>query len=200
MKNLGTMIVAVAVSFFAPYIVAQDSGFVTEKGAIIDGLLSEPADNTLDKSLNLEDGAEPKTIRVEQISDDGGTVGSRGFGIVRTDRPRVDMQIQFDFDSYRIRSESYRVLDNLADALEDDRLSDYQVAVNGHTDSSGSRDYNLTLSYNRARAVKDYLVDHRGVSPSRLKVRGYGEELPRVSNSSEHNRQLNRRVEIERLR
>ena len=70
------------------------------------------------------------------------------------------------------------------------------MIINGHTDSDGKDKYNLRLSLNRAGAVKKYLMDHYNVSRDRLKVMGYGECMPLKPNTSEKNKQLNRRVEI----
>jgi OOP family OmpA-OmpF porin len=70
------------------------------------------------------------------------------------------------------------------------------VILRGHTDSDGDIAYNMDLSLKRAFAVKDYLTANFHISPSLLKVEGCGEGLPLVPNTSERNKQVNRRVEI----
>ena len=99
-------------------------------------------------------------------------------------------------NSYAIRPDSFSVLNELAKALNDPRLKDKAVFLNGHTDSDGAEDYNLRLSMNRALAVKHYLIVSRSVAPNRLIVYGYGENMPLKPNTSSVNKQLNRRVEI----
>lgn len=77
-------------------------------------------------------------------------------------------------------------------------LNDYpqtNVTVAGYTDSTGTAAHNLKLSEERARAVKNALVD-RGVLASRITTTGYGEKKPIADNSTPEGRQLNRRVEI----
>ncbi len=77
-------------------------------------------------------------------------------------------------------------------------LNDYpqtNVTVAGYTDSTGTAAHNLKLSEERARAVKNALVD-RGVLASRITTIGYGEKKPIADNSTPEGRQLNRRVEI----
>jgi len=69
------------------------------------------------------------------------------------------------------------------------------VRVEGHTDSTGSDDYNMDLSNRRAAAVRNLLTS-RGVDDSRIDVVGYGESMPVATNDTEAGRQKNRRVEI----
>ena len=108
----------------------------------------------------------------------------------------INLKIEFDVDSYAIRSDSFSLLNELAKALNDPRLKDKAVFLNGHTDSDGAGEYNLRLSMNRALAVKHYLIVSRSVDPNRLIVYGYGENMPLKPNTSSVNKQLNRRVEI----
>ncbi|MBC8175788.1 MAG: OmpA family protein [Deltaproteobacteria bacterium] len=108
----------------------------------------------------------------------------------------INLKIEFDVDSYAIRPDSFSLLTELAKALNDPRLKEKAVFLNGHTDSDGAEDYNLRLSMNRALAVKHYLIVSRSVDPNRLIVYGYGENMPLKTNTSSANKQLNRRVEI----
>jgi outer membrane protein OmpA-like peptidoglycan-associated protein len=86
-----------------------------------------------------------------------------------------------------------RTLDQLATALKD--APDRPIQVEGFTDSVGSEDFNQALSERRAEAVREALLA-RGVDPSRIAVRGFGESYPVASNDNSAGRQLNRRVEI----
>lgn len=98
----------------------------------------------------------------------------------------------FDYDSFVIKKESYSELDRLVEYL---KKYDIKVQIIGHTDSIGSKDYNLQLSENRAKAVVSYLIK-KGIDPSRLQAIGKGDSEPIMDNSLKHNRSLNRRVEI----
>jgi outer membrane protein OmpA-like peptidoglycan-associated protein len=86
-----------------------------------------------------------------------------------------------------------RTLDQLAAALKD--APDRSIEVEGFTDSVGSEEFNQALSERRAQAVSEALLA-RGVDPSRVGVRGFGESYPVASNDNSAGRQLNRRVEI----
>ena len=86
-----------------------------------------------------------------------------------------------------------RNVEKLADFLN--QYQSYKVLIEGHTDSTGSHNYNQELSDRRAYSVRMALVD-RNVGSDRIKTRGYAEEYPVADNDTAANRQLNRRVEI----
>jgi len=109
----------------------------------------------------------------------------------------VNLKIEFDLNSARIRNGSFKLLDELGKALRSEELKGRAITIKGHTDSDGSEAYNLTLSVNRAQSVKEYLVQNAGITADRMEVVGYGEVLPLVPNTSAANKQLNRRVEVE---
>lgn len=111
--------------------------------------------------------------------------------------PRVNLKIEFDFNSHKIRPESYSLLREVGNALETENISRKNVVINGHTDSDGTRQYNLGLSLNRALAVKQYLTANFNIKPGNLTILGYGEAMPLVSNTTAANKQINRRVEIQ---
>jgi outer membrane protein OmpA-like peptidoglycan-associated protein len=69
------------------------------------------------------------------------------------------------------------------------------IAIEGHTDSIGSDDYNQQLSERRAQAVRDYFVQ-QGINSSAVEARGYGKTEPIASNDTTEGRQQNRRVEL----
>ena len=86
--------------------------------------------------------------------------------------------------------------DNLAKLTEVlNKYPDTYVRVEGHTDNTGSDDYNLSLSEKRAKEVTNYLTS-RGVSSARMKTAWYGESQPKESNDTETGKSTNRRVEF----
>jgi outer membrane protein OmpA-like peptidoglycan-associated protein len=101
--------------------------------------------------------------------------------------------ITFAFDSQDISASFYPVLDSVTLVFEEFDKTFIEVA--GHTDSTGSSDYNLSLSKRRAASVATYLVS-RGVSGERLITVGAGEDYPIASNASESGQSQNRRVEL----
>lgn len=85
----------------------------------------------------------------------------------------VDLLVPFDYDSARLRPESLPILESLSQALLSDRLSRTHFTLEGHTDATGSADYNQQLSERRARSVQDFLLQ-RGVPAERLSALGKG--------------------------
>jgi outer membrane protein OmpA-like peptidoglycan-associated protein len=69
------------------------------------------------------------------------------------------------------------------------------ILIEGHTDNTGTPEYNMELSRKRAMSVSEYLAG-KGVSTSRMDVKWYGETQPKYPNDNDANRALNRRVEI----
>lgn len=98
------------------------------------------------------------------------SLGTRAFKL----EPRtIDFQIGFDFDSARIRPDSIAQLDEIARALQAERLSELRFRVEGHTDAAGTAAYNDSLSERRARAVVEFLTA-RHIDADRLKPEGRG--------------------------
>lgn len=103
----------------------------------------------------------------------------------------------FDFNKSTLRPASVSELNRVV-ALLNERPS-LRVELSGHTDSRGALVYNQELSYRRAHAVIQYLIEKGGIAPTRLAAKGYGETMPLVPNTSEENMQLNRRTEVKIL-
>ena len=101
--------------------------------------------------------------------------------------------IFFEFDKAELLPESKDELDMLVDLLYDH--PNMEVEISGHTDNVGSESYNQKLSEARAKAVVDYLIDHK-TDEGRLSYRGYGFAKPIATNDTEDGRQKNRRVEF----
>ncbi|MBN2332942.1 MAG: OmpA family protein [Deltaproteobacteria bacterium] len=101
--------------------------------------------------------------------------------------------LTFDFDSATIRPGLYAEIDRIAEIMR--QYPQTLIRVEGHTDSTGSEQYNMELSQRRARAVADLLVQ-RQVSSSRIERIGFGEGSPIATNETESGRMMNRRVEI----
>jgi outer membrane protein OmpA-like peptidoglycan-associated protein len=101
--------------------------------------------------------------------------------------------ILFDVDSAAIRASLQSDIRAVARNLQ--AYPNTTVDVIGHTDNTGSAGYNQDLSSRRAQAVAGVLLE-QGVSPSRVRAYGRGEDAPVASNLTPEGRQLNRRVEV----
>lgn len=101
--------------------------------------------------------------------------------------------ILFGFDSSVLTDQAMENLDKLVIILN--KYPDTDIEIHGHTDSSGSNQYNQALSERRAGAVATYLVNH-AIAAERLAIIGFGEEQPKYSNDTAEGRAQNRRVEF----
>jgi len=101
--------------------------------------------------------------------------------------------IYFEFNQAYLRRESIKTLDNIVAQLK--RNPRIKLEIQGHTDNIGTKEYNQKLSEKRADAVMEYLIKN-GISPERLRTRGFGETKPLASNNTEEGRSKNRRTEF----
>lgn len=101
--------------------------------------------------------------------------------------------ITFASDQAQLNPGFFQVLDSVAIVLN--KYQQTLLDIDGHTDNTGSPQYNQTLSEQRAISVANYL-NGRQIDARRLRVIGYGETIPIADNSSDFGRQQNRRVEI----
>jgi len=105
----------------------------------------------------------------------------------------MDVNIYFPFAQWIITSQNRALLNNVAIAMLDPRLADYNFIIQGHTDIIGRLGSNLALSQLRAVAVMDYLIS-QGVEPDRLSAQGFG--YLRLKDSDNPRSGINRRVEF----
>ena len=101
--------------------------------------------------------------------------------------------VLFDFDKASLKSGGERAVEKLAQFMKE--YPNRNVMIEGFTDTVGPADYNKQLSRRRANSVRQAL-QNKGISSSRIQVRGYGERYPVASNNTEAGRQQNRRVEV----
>ena len=109
---------------------------------------------------------------------------------------KLDLVIQFDFDSAKIQNASKPLLDNLAAAMKTERLNAISFNVEGHTDAKGTSEYNLRLSARRAKSVVNYMAQ-QGVDKARLTPVGKGST--ELLNTDNPEALENRRVRISTL-
>ena len=105
--------------------------------------------------------------------------------------------IFFDTGSDRIRPESTPTLKQIGDMLKEH--ADLKLAVEGHTDNTGTAAANQALSEKRAQAIVTYLKSTYSVAADRLQAKGLGQTKPASSNDTSEGRQQNRRVELVKL-
>lgn len=109
----------------------------------------------------------------------------------------VLQNIFFDVDKYNLKEKSITELEKIVRFLNENPA--LKVEISGHTDDSGSAEYNKQLSERRAQSVHAYLISH-GIGSKRLTIKGYGPARPIADNSTDEGRQKNRRIEFQIVR
>jgi outer membrane protein OmpA-like peptidoglycan-associated protein len=150
-------------------------------GAAIGGLAGAGAGHYMDK--------QEQALRQAVAASEAAAVQRQGNILSVT----LKSDFLFDVDSSVVHPGAYPEIDRLARVFT--QYPDTMIRIEGHTDSTGSEEYNLHLSQRRAEAVKQLLVS-KGVSSNRMTVLGYGESRPKAGNDTPYGQQLNRRVEI----
>ncbi|MDB5744953.1 MAG: OmpA domain protein [Polaromonas sp.] len=153
-------------------------------------------------NVKLQDPpVEDRSSTSNQLGNTGGGADSRGVAPVQigaSDGPMAGpantaKTIYFDFDSYVVRPEFQSVIEAHARYLTANTAR--KMAIEGHTDERGGREYNLALGQKRAEAVRRAL-GLLGVTDSQVEAVSYGKEKPAASGSDEVSMSKNRRAEI----
>jgi outer membrane protein OmpA-like peptidoglycan-associated protein len=113
---------------------------------------------------------------------------------IASTKPKIDLDIQFDYNSADIRTSSMPAVQELGKALSDASLKGSTFVVAGHTDAIGGEGYNQDLSERRADTIKRYLVDKFGIAGTDLVTVGYGKSKPKDPNAPMD--PINRRVQV----
>jgi outer membrane protein OmpA-like peptidoglycan-associated protein len=168
-------------------------------GAVLGGLIGKAAGNTIvgaiiGAAIGGAAGAFIGSYMDKQAAEmqrdlEGAKVERIGEGIKIT----FNSGLLFDVDKSELRSTSKQNLSDLARILN--KYPDTNILIEGHTDSTGTEEYNKSLSNNRADSVSAYLAVLE-VKSGRFTMVGYGESQPVATNDTEEGRQLNRRVDI----
>jgi outer membrane protein OmpA-like peptidoglycan-associated protein len=125
------------------------------------------------------------------------TVERNQVASIADSKPKIDLEINFEFDSATIGTKAEQTLRDLGQALTSDDLKGRSFFLNGYTDAKGDEQYNQDLSNRRADAVKRFLSENYGIEPAKLLTVGYGKT--RLKNPSAPYAAENRRVQVVNL-
>lgn len=168
-------------------------------GALVGGAIGKAAGNTavgaiLGATVGGAAGAIIGHYMDEQAREierdlEGARIERVGEGIKIT----FDSGILFDFNSAHLQTDAQLNLIKLARILN--KYDDTDILIEGHTDATGTEEYNLDLSRRRSQSVANQLATGQ-VDATRFTLMGYGEAQPITSNDTAEGRQENRRVEL----
>jgi outer membrane protein OmpA-like peptidoglycan-associated protein len=158
--------------------VAGNTGLGAIIGAAVGGATGAVIGNKMDKQAKEIEKTVPDA-KVERV----------GEGIV----VEFSSNVLFGYDKSDLSSDAKVNLEKLVKILN--VYPDTDIEVQGHTDNKGSEAYNQNLSQTRAGAVSTYLYN-KGIANSRIRTKGFGENMPKYDNKTDEGRSQNRRVEF----
>ena len=195
--GLKAMTIAAALSMTAGLALAGDNNVTA--GQILDALKPKPPTRGLSTGPQEDPAAQAKeagflnTVRNRQTRSL--SLGEREqIAELASAKPKIDLELQFDYNSADIAKTSIPSVQALGKALSDPTLKGSTFVVAGHTDAIGSDPFNQDLSERRADTIKRYLVEKFGITGSDLVTVGYGKtKLKDTVNGADP---INRRVQV----
>jgi outer membrane protein OmpA-like peptidoglycan-associated protein len=161
-----------------------------EKRPLTRGLSTGPQ---ADPAATAAEGKFVQTIRGRSTRSLSATEREEIATIVK-DKPKIDLEITFDYNSAQISAKSLPSVQALGRALSNADLRGSTFVVAGHTDAAGGEAYNQELSERRADAIKRYLVDKYGIGGTDLVTVGYGKS--KLKDPNQPMAEANRRVQV----
>lgn len=167
---------------------------------VFGGLATHYYPDILPKLVNYDDDV-VNTSYISDLLKKSTTVASADKPVYSENSPTVGnfakktVHIEFTSGSVKFTVDALNSLNDIANQLS---ISGNQIQINGHTDNVGNSSSNMTLSKQRADAVKNWLVTNAPLNfpIERFRTRGFGDTQPLVSNSSVSGKAQNRRVDI----
>jgi outer membrane protein OmpA-like peptidoglycan-associated protein len=196
---VSTLTVGAALSIGVGKAVAGDDNVTEDQ--ILQALT--PAKKPLTRGLSVGPQADPATVAaegafVQKIRNRATRSLSNGereeIATIAKEKPNIDLEINFDYNSADISSKSLPSVQALGKALTNPDLKGSTFVVAGYTDAAGGETYNQDLSERRADSIKRYLTDKFGIAGSDLVTVGYGKA--KLKDPSNPMAESNRRVQV----
>jgi outer membrane protein OmpA-like peptidoglycan-associated protein len=157
----------------------------------------------LTRGLSIGPQADPATVAAEgkfvqsirgRATRSLSTTEREEIATIAKDKPNIDLEITFDYNSADISAKSLPSVQALGRALTSPDLKGSTFIVAGHTDAAGGDAYNQDLSERRADSIKRYLVQNYGIAGADLVTVGYGKS--KLKDPSQPFAEVNRRVQV----
>ncbi|WP_439372504.1 OmpA family protein [Bradyrhizobium sp. PMVTL-01] len=201
---LSIMAIGATLSLPAAPAFAGDDGIsknVTEDEIV--RALAPPAKKPLTRGLSMAPQADPapnaaETKLIQSVRGRStrslSSTEREEIASVAKDKPNIDLEITFDYNSANISAKSLPSVQALGRALTSPDLKDSTFVVAGHTDAAGGEAYNQDLSERRADSIKRYLVEKYSIPATDLVTVGYGKS--KLKDPSQPLAEVNRRVQV----
>jgi outer membrane protein OmpA-like peptidoglycan-associated protein len=197
LSGLTAITLGAALSMAAGLALAGDNNVSADQ--ILNALQPKPLTRGLSAAPQVDPALEAKQIRFVDTLRNRKTrslsLGEREeIAEIASTKPKIDLEIQFDYNSADISRNSMPEVRELGKALSNASMRGSTFVVAGHTDSVGSEGYNQDLSERRADTIKRYLTEKYGINGADLVTVGYGESKPKDPNAPMD--PANRRVQV----
>lgn len=197
LSGLRAMTLSAALSMTAGLAIAGDNNVSADQ--ILNALQPKPLTRGLSAGPQVDPAVRAKEIGFVDSLRNRKTrslsLGEREeIAEIASTKPKIDLDIQFDYNSADIRPSSMPAVQELGKALSNAGLKGSTFVVAGHTDAIGSEAYNQDLSERRADTIKRYLTEKFGLNGSDLVTVGYGKTKPKDPNAPMD--PINRRVQV----
>ena len=195
--GLKAITLTAALSMTAGLALAGDNNVSSDK--ILDALKPKPVTRGLSAGPQADPAVQAKETTflntVRNRSTRSLSTGEREqIAELAATKPKIDLEIQFDYNSADIAKTSVPSVQALGKALSNASLKDSTFVVAGHTDAVGGEAYNQDLSERRADTIKKYLTEKYGLNGANLVTVGYGKTKPKDPNAPMD--PVNRRVQV----
>jgi len=196
---LSLLAMGAALSFGATAAIAGDENVTEDQ--IVRALA--PVKQPLTRGLSVGPQADPAAIAAEgkfvqtirgRATRSLSSTEREEIATIVKDKPKIDLEINFDYNSADISAKSLPSVQALGRALSNPDLRGSTFVVAGHTDAAGGESYNQDLSERRADSIKKYLVDKYGIAGSDLVTVGYGKS--KLKDPANPMAEANRRVQV----
>jgi outer membrane protein OmpA-like peptidoglycan-associated protein len=197
LSGLAAITLGAALSMTAGLALAGDNNVSADQ--ILNALQPKPLTRGLTAGPQADPAVEAKQIRFVDTLRNRKTrslsLGEREeIAEIASTKPRIDLEIQFDYNSADISRNSMPAVQELGKALSNSSLRGSTFVVAGHTDAVGGETYNQDLSERRADTIKRYLTEKYGINGTDLVTVGYGKTKPKDVNAPMD--PANRRVQV----
>jgi outer membrane protein OmpA-like peptidoglycan-associated protein len=194
---LKAITLGIALSMTAGVAMAGDNNVSADQ--IVNALKPKPLTRGLSSEPQVDPAVKAKEIGFVQTLRNRKTrslsMGEREeIAEIASTKPKIDLDIQFDYNSADINQGSLTSVQALGRALADPNLKGSTFVVAGHTDAIGGEAYNQDLSERRADTIKRYLTEKYGIAGTDLVTVGYGKDKPKDPNAPMD--PVNRRVQV----
>jgi outer membrane protein OmpA-like peptidoglycan-associated protein len=197
LSGLTAITLGAALSMTAGLALAGDSNVSADQ--ILNALQPKPLTRGLSAGPQADPAVEAKQIRFVDTLRNRKTrslsLGEREeIAEIASTKPKIDLEIQFDYNSADISRNSMPAVQELGKALSNNSMRGSTFVVAGHTDAVGGESYNQDLSERRADTIKRYLTEKYGINGADLVTVGYGKTKPKDPNAPMD--PANRRVQV----